>query len=197
MPQARTKRVCRPVRRARRKPENHSPWAASRPKPARSPSGPCQPSGPRTRLGCVTGRAVVSTCRQASSGRCRTTGGRRCSKAPQSQRTRRLNTLWVGRRGKKWLKSRRTSARKPRSPGRPSRWRTRAIVNTSASEQTGAGLGRDRNEAGLEGIVDQHVDMDKQVANWHYWDGDLLGERRASFSPQGGCCTSTHITRLG
>jgi hypothetical protein len=38
--------------------------------------------------------------------------------------------------------SRRTSARNPASLGRASRWRTSAIVSTSASEQAGAGPGR-------------------------------------------------------
>jgi hypothetical protein len=66
---------------------------------------PCQPAGPRTRRGCLTGRAVVSSCCQASSGSRLTRCCRRASNAPQSQRTRRLNSLWAGSRGKEWTQS--------------------------------------------------------------------------------------------
>jgi hypothetical protein len=84
MPQARTRRRPRSVRSAKRKPENPSPWAASRPKPACRSPGPCHPSGLRTRLGCLTGRAVGSICCQGSSGSRLTTCCRMASIAPKA-----------------------------------------------------------------------------------------------------------------
>jgi hypothetical protein len=110
----RDRRRPRSVRRA-----NPSPWAASQPKPATRFPGPCHRSGPRTRLGCLTGSAVVSTCCQQSSGSWATRCRRSCSKAPQSQRTLRLNSLWSG-----GLQFWRTSSRKAASPGRARMCRT-------------------------------------------------------------------------
>ena len=123
--------------------ENHSAWAASRPnRAARSLPGPVQPSGPRTRDGCLTGSAEVSTCWQSSSGSRAASVILGCSNAPHSQRVRRLASLWCGRCGNRWPQSRATSARNPASLRRPGRCRTSAIASSSASLQAGAGPGR-------------------------------------------------------
>src|SRR5512142_513387 len=85
---------------ASRKPQGHSAWAASRPnRAARSLPGPVQPSGPRTRDGCLTGSAAVPACWPSSSGSRTASVTRSCSNAPRSQRVRRLASLWCGRQG--------------------------------------------------------------------------------------------------
>ena len=98
-------------------------------------AGPVQPSGPRTRDGCRTGSAEVSTCWQSSSGSRAASVILSCSNAPHSQRVRRLASLWCGGCGNRWLQSRATSARNPASLRRPSRCRTSAIASSSASLQ--------------------------------------------------------------
>ncbi len=84
---------------------------------------------------------------------------------PGFQRMRRLASLWCGRCGNRCAQSRATSARKPASLRRPSRWRTCAMASSSASLQAGAGprARRDRDDPGSDQVVDQRVDVDEQV----------------------------------
>ena len=141
MPRARTRRLPRSLLIARRNPQNHSPCAASRPKRACRPPGlvqepGCGPGGVLDRQRAGAGRLAVifgRSCRQRSPD---------CPDAPHSQRVLWLASLWSGRTGNRWAQSRATVARNPASLRRPSRWRTTALVSSSASLRAGTRPGR-------------------------------------------------------
>ncbi len=86
--------------------------------------------------------ALVPVCWQLSTGQVAASASRNCSKAPRSQRIRRLASDWCGSRGNRCAQSRATSARNPASLRRPSRCRTTAMASSSASLQAGSGPGR-------------------------------------------------------
>jgi len=127
--------------------------------------GPVHWSGPRTRDGCFTGRALVSTCWQSSSG-CRAANvTRNCSNAPRSQRVLRLASLWCGRRGNRWLQAPGDLGEEPglaaaaeQVPDQGNRQQFGVAAGRSRSRP-----GRDRDRADQHQVVDQRVDVDEQI----------------------------------
>jgi hypothetical protein len=186
------------VRSANRKPENPSPWAASRPKPAGRLPDPCQPAGPRPRLGGLTGRAVVARCCPASSGSWLTTGRRRSPNTPEPAHPA-VDLAWGGQVGKgvsPVLTDRGVARPLARSPEQGPDQRT--------GEDLGVGAGwgwsraaRDGPKTSAPGIVDPPEDVDKHVGQWHPRKGPPWQEVAVhSFSAKGGSCWSSHPESL-